>query len=231
MNYFKLPFAVALGLGIGILSTLYFTQSTRINGKEICTAYASEKFGEDVKKFTTSVERYSLMHGNLVADDMGKKGISKAPSRMCSLPFDTLKKFLHFMELYSSKLGIKTEDLRVPIYYAIHDTISDPKQGALHTVYIGAALAKDGSADITSFDPRSSYKKSEIDTLERIIDKAFNGGPTTAFLLSSSDKPYLKNQWHLCPTNCPLGYFRLLEMISKQAQTFAGNGKPIDYGN
>jgi hypothetical protein len=223
MNYVKLPFAVALGLGIGILSTLYFTQYTNIKGSEICTAYASETFGEDVKVFGESVERYSRMHGKLVKTDMDSQGIYKEPTQICSLPFDTLKKFLHFMELYSIKSKIKTEDLEVPIYYAVHDT-SD-YQGALHTVYIGAALKQDGSTDITSFDPRATYHKGEVDTLAQSITRAFSGTATTAFLLAAPKREYLKNQWHLCPTNCPFGYKKLLQTIQQETASKVINYK------
>ena len=199
MQTFKQPLTVVSSFMLGALTIMLFQcdpQSTSAP-KQICSSYTSETFGEDLEVFGQSVERYLQMHGTLVKDDMGIKGIMLQPSQMCFLPYDTVKKFLHFLELYSTKSGIPTKDLVLPIYYAIHKYDTANRSGALHTVYMGAAVKRDN--DIIPFDARATSNNgntSEIVSLNTLVSNALtNGVPLNAFLLSVPQDSYLKNQF------------------------------------
>lgn len=198
-----------VSLGMFTLVTLIAASCSRnsgtsVNGSptSICVDYSQDTFGEDVAEFEKAVARYNRTHGIAVAPAMIAEGIKSSPSRVAIIPFDTLKKFLYYVERYSSEAGLSTSQLRVPIYYAMHDQTDI--YGGLHTIYVGVAV--DIGEDLVPFDPKLSSQNGSIvpvDSLNNRLTEQMGGVALSQTTFMLSGKHFLRNQYHLCPPNCP----------------------------
>lgn len=239
MKTIQFSLTLLLGAALGALG-LHSCGSNATPNVPICTSYASDPFGEDAKVFAEAVERYKRTHGSVVQPDMNSKGVPGKPTQVSSLSFETLKMFLYYLEHYSTEAGISTADLEIPIYYAIHDSLTTLREyRGLHTVYIGVARRSDKGL-LVPIDPRAiaqNHDKSiEAGDLTNIINNAYNGGGITQFFGVSSTNPinptYMRNQWHLCPPNCPpqSALQQMLEQITVFVDNDIARGRaPIDY--
>lgn len=238
MKTIQFSLTLLLGAALGALG-LHSCGSNATPNVPICTSYASDPFGEDAKVFAEAVERYARTHGAVVKPDMNSKGVGGTPARVSYISFETLKAFLYFLELYSTQSGISTADLEIPIYYAMHD-----EQGSypgLHTVYIGAAQRVDNDLIPIGRFPVQNPGSGEKNSLNEIIHDTYTKGTSSPILVLGTQKmgnltlttpPYMRNQWHLCPPNCPpeSSLQQLLEQITGFVDNDIANGRaPIDY--
>jgi hypothetical protein len=236
MKNFKLSLSIVLAFGFGAFSTLLVQCNSRIETPtdQICMDYSNSHFtGANLDTVLSDLARYNGTHVPAVEADMRNNGIEKRASRVCTFPLDTLKKFIYFLEKYSSQHRVSPEDLAIGFYYGVYPkkmiSTTGEDYGSLHTLFMVPAALDQKSNDYIDYDPinnvpLATHIRNEVKQEKKGKEKGEETGkvkrkePFMAYILSMSEtaqsrslaasagslvQPMAKNQGGLCPPRCP----------------------------
>jgi hypothetical protein len=168
MKTFKSLLTVALSFGLGAL-TIYFVQRTSpapSATNQICLDYSASHFtGANLDTVLSDLARYNGTHVPAVEADMRNNGINKRASRVCTFPLDTLKKFIYFLEKYSSQYRVSPQDLAIGFYYGVYPkkmiSTTGEDYGSLHTLFMVPATFDQDEKRYVDYDPINNVPLAE----------------------------------------------------------------------
>jgi hypothetical protein len=160
MENLKTLLKIASGFGFGALTVYLILRNSPEPSatNQICLDYSASHFtGSDLKEVMSYIARYNGTHVPVVEADMRNYGIEKNPSRVCTFPLDTIKKFIYFLEKYSSEKGVSPKDLAIGFYYGVYPKKMLAKTGedygSLHTLFMVPATFDQDKKQYIDYDP------------------------------------------------------------------------------